>query len=158
MIMSPELHTQILSLIPQKPPFRFVDAITSVDDTHIEGHYTLKEDEYFYQGHFPESPVTPGVILTEIAAQIALVAYGIFLLLDDEGAAEGEFVPLFSSSQIDFFKPVMPGEQVFVKGTKTYFRFRKLKCQVEMTNQKDEIVLKGSVSGMMVNQEKDVKR
>ena len=48
--------------------------------TGAEGFYTFKEDEYFYQGHFKDNPITPGVILTEVMAQIGVVCLGIYLL------------------------------------------------------------------------------
>ena len=37
-----------------------------------KGYYTFKNDEYFYQGHFKDNPITPGVILTEVMAQIGV--------------------------------------------------------------------------------------
>ncbi len=137
----------IVKQLPYQNPFLFVDSLTSVSDDAIEGHYTLKEDEFFYRGHFPGNPVTPGVILTEIAAQIGLVSLGIHLIQPSE---EKEVVPVFSSANIDFLKPVYPGEKVIVKSKKEYFRFGKLKCSVEMINEADEMVCKGQLSGMVM--------
>ncbi len=143
----------ILINLPFAQPFLFVDEILSVDDEHIQGSYTLKEDEFFYAGHFPGNPVTPGVILTEIAAQIGLVSFGIYLAAA-QGASTEKLTPLFSSSQIDFLKPVFPGERVTVHAKKEYFRFSKLKCSVTMLNDRSEQVLKGVLSGMMSSGDK----
>jgi len=52
----------ILDFIPHQDPFRFIDKILTVDEESICGEYTYKKDEYFYKGHFPEFPITPGVI------------------------------------------------------------------------------------------------
>jgi 3-hydroxymyristoyl/3-hydroxydecanoyl-(acyl carrier protein) dehydratase len=55
---------QILALIPQQNPFRFIDELELVDSESCRGNYLFKSDEYFYEGHFPEKPITPGVIVT----------------------------------------------------------------------------------------------
>ncbi len=151
--MVENVKQKIVSALPYRDPFHFVTSIEEVDEDHIIGTYQLKNDEYFYQGHFPGNPVTPGVILTEIAAQIGLVSFGIYLSLNGGNADIKNLVPLFSSSNVDFYKPVYPGEKVVVHSNKEYFRFNKLKCQVSMMNANEEIVLKGAVSGMIVSKE-----
>ncbi len=123
----------------------FVDKITYVSKEEIEGHYTFKKDEYFYLGHFNDNPITPGVILTEVMAQIGLVCLGIYLF-DDE--LKKPQIAL-TSNQIDFFLSVKPEEQVRVVSKKIYFRFNKLKCKVQMFNNNDELVSRGTISGML---------
>jgi len=142
----------IISQLPYKAPFLFVEEIDSIDENGVVGHYTFKEDEYFYQGHFPGNPLTPGVILTEVAAQIGLVSLGIYL---KEASNVSNVMPVFSSANVDFLKPVYPGERVIVKSKKDYFRFSKLKCQFEMTNDKAEVICKGELSGMITERSVD---
>src|ERR1700753_4195417 len=77
------MYKNILNLLPYKSSFRFVDHISSLDSDGVVGEYTLKEDAFFYEDHFAGNPVTPGVIVTEIMAQIGLVVFGIFLVLKD---------------------------------------------------------------------------
>ena len=72
---------EVLSLIPQQYPFRFIDGILEMDEEHIVGTYRFREDEYFYRGHFPSQPITPGVILIETMAQTGVVAFGIYQLI-----------------------------------------------------------------------------
>ncbi len=136
----------ILDQLPYTKPFLFVDQLTALTEDRVEGEYTFTEDEYFYAGHFKDNPVTPGVILTECMAQIGLVCLGISLLPNN--SLEGMQIAL-SSHAIDFYKPVFPGETVRVIGDKEYFRFKKLKCRVKMLNDKDEVVCKGVISGMI---------
>lgn len=139
----------ILALIPQQAPFRFIDEILAVDDTHIVGAYTYKKDEYFYTGHFPGEPITPGVILVETMAQTALAALGIYLFgIEKTESLQAKL--LFTHSSIDFVKSVLPGDKVIIKGEKNYFRMRKLSCKVQMETPEGERIAYGTLEGMIV--------
>ena len=138
----------ILAKLPYRKPFLFVDKLHTVDENGLEGSYTFSPDAYFYEGHFPGNPVTPGVVLTEVMAQIGVVCLGIFLLGDSVSSKMGIAL---TSTQIDFYKPVFPGETVTVRSVKEYFRFHKLKCKVEMLTNNGELVCRGSTSGMMTS-------
>ena len=74
------MYNEILEYLPYKSSFRFVDEIVSIDENNVTGNYTLRKDAFFYEDHFPGRPVTPGVIVTEIMAQIGLVVLGIYLI------------------------------------------------------------------------------
>ncbi|AXT49656.1 beta-hydroxyacyl-ACP dehydratase [Aquimarina sp. BL5] len=139
---------QIIEKLPYEAPFLFVDEILEVNEDGIKGYYTLKPDEYFYKGHFKDHPITPGVILTEIMAQIGLVCLGIFIL--KEQIDKSTIGVAMSSTGINFYKSVLPGEKVLVKSEKEYFRFNKLKCKVEMFNEEQKLIAKGEIAGMIV--------
>ena len=126
----------------------FVDELISLSEHDAEGFYTFKKDEYFYQGHFKNNPIIPGVILTEVMAQIGVVCLGIYLLRDEISATKKPQIAL-TSNHIDFFLPVYPQERVKVISEKVYFRFNKLKCKVELFNEKNELVCRGTISGML---------
>ena len=137
---------EILSKLPYSKPFLFVDELTDVHADGVVGSFRFKEDMDFYEGHFKYAPVTPGVILTECCAQIGLVCLGIFLLgeeMDHSGLQMG-----MSSSEMEFYIPIYPGERVRVESEKVYFRFGKLKCKVKLYNQKGELACKGILAGM----------
>jgi len=145
----------ILNYLPYKSSFLFVDDILSIDDNGVTGEYTLKADSFFYEDHFPDNPVTPGVIITEIMAQIGLVVLGIHLMLGD-AAHEGfemheDSFPLLTSTNVEFYKMVLPEEKVTVTSKKQYFRFGKLKCAIEMYNTRSELIAKGVFSGVIKN-------
>ncbi|MFT4153134.1 3-hydroxyacyl-ACP dehydratase FabZ family protein [Parafilimonas sp.] len=145
------MYEEVLDQLPYKSSFRFVDTILSLDENGVVGEYTLQPDAFFYEDHFPGNPVTPGVILTEIMAQIGVVVLGVYLLMKEPSSTGENIIPLLTSSQVDFYKMVLPGEKLKVVSKKQYFRFNKLKCTIEMVNEKNETVAGGIFSGMMVN-------
>ncbi len=138
----------IIALLPYDYPFLFVKDLVAISEAGVTGHYTFKETEYFYKGHFKKNPITPGVILTECMAQIGLVCLGIYLM---RAKLSEDFKPqiALTSSQVDFFLPVFPGEKVTVISEKEVFRFNKLKCNVKLFNEKNELVCRGTISGMI---------
>ena len=137
-----------MSKLPYSKPFLFVDELLRVDENGVEGTYIFDENLDFYKGHFKDYPVTPGVILTEVMAQIGLVCLGIYLL---NGTFNATTSIALTSTEIEFFKPVFPIEKVTVFSEKIYFRFGKLKCKVVMKNEKDEMVCYGIIAGIMTN-------
>jgi len=140
---------EILTHLPYSKPFLFVDELLEIDGNRAVGTFTFDKGLDFYRGHFKDSPVTPGVILTETMAQIGLVCLGIYLSGTAEGGMPGHV--MLTSTAIDFMKPVFPGEKVTVEAEKVYFRFKKLSCNVRMLNAAGEVVCKGVVAGMVTN-------
>ena len=122
--------------------------LMTISGEGVTGHYTLqKRRDSFYEGHFKNNPITPGVILTECMAQIGLVCLGIYLLKEE---LEGQNPQIaLTSNQIDFYLPVLPEEKVTVVSEKEVFRFNKLKCKVKLLNEKGELVARGIISGML---------
>ena len=139
--------SEIIALLPYSKPFLFVDDIISIDEEGAKGTFTFDENLDFYKGHFKNNPITPGVILTETMAQIGLVCLGIFLVGKDLN--EKSQIGL-TSTEIEFLKPVFPGEKIKVISEKIYFRFNKLKCKVKMLNEKSEIVCEGTIAGIIM--------
>jgi len=139
---------EIISLLPYEFPFLFVDDIVSIDENSVLGTYKYSKDLPFYNGHFKDNPITPGVILTETMAQIGLVCLGIYLLQKQENAI-AEIKIAMTSNSIDYYLPVMPEEKIWVKSTKEYYRFSKLKCKVAMFNEKEQLVCRGTIAGML---------
>lgn len=150
--MKQKLENEIIQYLPYTNPFLFVDSIERATDMGVIGHYTFKEDEYFYKGHFKDHPVTPGVILAECMAQIGVVCLGIFLNITSEGDKSQESAPgiVLSNSDVNYYQPVYPGEKVKVESEKLYYRFGKMKCKVRMWNEIGTLVCQGEISGMSV--------
>ena len=142
--MSPQ---EIIAKLPYSKPFLFVDDILSINENGVEGCYTFDENLDFYQGHFKDNPVTPGVILIEVMAQIGVVCLGIFLINDT--FTKNTSIAL-TSSEIEFLKPVFTNEKVVVISEKIYFRFGKLKCKIVMKNESGEAICNGKIAGMIL--------
>ena len=140
------IFEDIISQLPYSKPFLFVDEIININENGVEGSYTFSEDLDFYKGHFKGNPVTPGVILTEVMAQIGLVCLGVYL---NNNLSYNISIAL-TSTNIEFLKPVFPNEKVMVISEKIYFRFGKLKCKVKMINEVGIEVCSGTIDGMIV--------
>lgn len=136
----------IINTIPHKTPYRFVDEIIEVSESHIVGNFLLRPDFDFYAGHFPGSNLTPGFIVTEIMAQIGILGLGIYLNRDRIHEIKGAFL---ASCEIKFKHPSYAGDLLTVESTKIYFRFNKLKCAIKAFNQKGDLVCSGVFSGII---------
>lgn len=147
-VLGPE---EVLELVPQAEPFRFVDEILEVDEDHIVARYRFRPDADFYRGHFPGNPITPGVILLESMAQVSVVALGIHLFALRGGMEEvRRRIALFTDAEVEFGGLVEPGQRVTVRARKKFFRRGKIRSEAEMTLDDGTIVCSGTISGMGV--------
>lgn len=149
------IKADLLSKVPQQEPFRFVDEIIEVDDERIVGCYTFRADSDFYRGHFPGNPVTPGVILIEMMAQISVVAFGIYLGSRDLQFDRDDLLTfnfLFTDCQAEFMRPVLPGERLVCKAERVFWRRMKLRSKAVLYNGNGQMVAEATLSGMGVRQ------
>lgn len=147
---------EVVSLIPQQRPFRFIDRLVELTESTAVGEYTFRIDESFYEGHFPGNPVTPGVILVEAMCQTGLVAMGIHLLGLELPREEVEkTITLFTDANVEFSRVVPPQATIRITAEKIFWRRRKLKSKVELTLADGTYVAGGTVSGMGVSREQD---
>jgi 3-hydroxyacyl-[acyl-carrier-protein] dehydratase len=123
-----EINDKILNALPYGKDFRFVDSIESVDEDQIKGSYTFRKDLPFYDSHFRDKPLVPGVIMIETMGQIGMVCHLVFLTCD----YEFKFLPVLSNVEASFFGNADYGETCYVTGKKIYFRKNILKSSVEM--------------------------
>ncbi|MFL2899642.1 MAG: 3-hydroxyacyl-ACP dehydratase FabZ [Candidatus Pelagibacterales bacterium] len=101
---------EIKEYIPHREPFLFIDQLTDIEKLKkATGVKTFTQNDYFFQGHFPEQPVVPGVILVEMMAQTAaaLIAYSI------KEETFDKIVYLMNIDNTKFRKPVFPNEKIF---------------------------------------------
>ena len=102
--------TQALAALPHGPEFRFLDQVTALDPGRSgSGEYRVRGDEEFLRGHFPGDPLLPGVLLVEIAAQLAGV-----VAQSDPGLPPLPDLRLTAIRQAKILGAVRPGERVLV--------------------------------------------
>ena len=98
---------QIKELIPHREPFLFLDYLEIIEKgIKGIGYKKFNEDENFFQGHFPNNPIVPGVIIVEALAQTAGVVAGIQFI------KENRSVLFMSINSVKFRKPVKPNENI----------------------------------------------
>lgn len=137
---------EILHQIPHIKPYRFVDNIIEINENQITGNCFLPKDSFFYKGHFPKAPITPGFIITEVMAQIGILCLGLFLTKNDTQEEREAFL---TSAEIKFHNVSYPNDTITVVSKKVYFRLNKLKCQMEAINQKGDLLCSGYMAGMI---------
>ena len=143
---------QVLDLLPQQEPFRFVDEILEIGDDHIVARYTFRPEADFYRGHFPGNPITPGVLLIEAMAQTGVVALGIYLVARERGVEEVRRVlTVFTDVTAEFTGVVRPGDTVTIRARKVFFRRMKLRAEVEMRKGDGSLVATATVAGMGID-------
>ncbi|HVV44321.1 MAG TPA: 3-hydroxyacyl-ACP dehydratase FabZ [Bryobacteraceae bacterium] len=98
---------QIRQILPHRYPFLLVDRIIEMDDEHVVGIKNVTVNEPFFQGHFPDVPVMPGVLIVEAMAQTAGVQ-----VLSTIPDRDKKLVFLVSVDAARFRKPVVPGDQL----------------------------------------------
>jgi len=97
----------IKAVIPHREPFLLIDEIVEQLDDRIVCRKTFTGDEFWYQGHYPDFPITPGVILCEAAMQAGAV------LLSGLIESEPGAVPVATrANNVQFKKMVFPGDTV----------------------------------------------
>ena len=100
---------RIRELIPHRYPFLMIDKIRSIEfDKRAVGIKSVSVNEPHFEGHFPNRPVMPGVLIIEAMAQTAGCL--VVATLGDE--AEGKLVYFMTIDSARFRKPVVPGDQL----------------------------------------------
>ena len=99
---------EIKKLIPHRKPFLFIEECKVIKKGKIgESFRTFDETEYFFEGHFPNNPIVPGVVIVEAMAQTAGV-----VVSDNLINAKDQSVLFMSINKAKFRKPVLPNYKI----------------------------------------------
>ena len=101
----------ILKHLPHRYPFLLVDRILDwVPNQKITGLKNVTMNEPFFQGHFPGSPIMPGVLIVEALGQTG----GVLAMASTPETQEGTLMFFMGFDQVKFRKPVVPGDQLIL--------------------------------------------
>jgi 3-hydroxyacyl-[acyl-carrier-protein] dehydratase len=109
----------VIKILPHRYPFLLIDKIVELDleRGYVLGQKNVTINEYFFQGHFPEAPIMPGVLILEALAQ----AGGVMVHLK---ANNGKIAVLLNVNNAKFRHPVRPGDILFLKGEGIHFSLK----------------------------------
>jgi 3-hydroxyacyl-[acyl-carrier-protein] dehydratase len=108
---------EIFKHLPHRYPFLLIDRVTEFEaDKRLVGYKNVTVNEPFFQGHFPEQPVMPGVLIIEAMAQ----ATGVLAFRSTGRTPDkGSLYYLVGTDNVRFKKPVVPGDQLVLKAEVT---------------------------------------
>ncbi len=99
----------IAKLLPHRYPFLLVDKVVHLEEgRRITGIKSVTINEHFFQGHFPDYPVMPGVLIIEAMAQTG----GILAFKSEPTEMAGKLVYFLTIDRARFRKPVRPGDEI----------------------------------------------
>jgi 3-hydroxyacyl-[acyl-carrier-protein] dehydratase len=101
---------EIRDILPHRYPMLLVDRILELEEERIVGIKNVTVNEPFFDGHFPDFPVMPGVMVVEAMAQVAGV-----LVLKSVPDRKNKLVLLASIEEAKFRRPVRPGDQLRIE-------------------------------------------
>tara|TARA_B100001250_G_C19617124_1_gene707669 strand:+ start:413 stop:847 length:435 start_codon:yes stop_codon:yes gene_type:complete len=116
---------QIKKLIPHRKPFLFIEECKIMQKGKIgESFRTFEESEYFFEGHFPDNPIVPGVVIVEAMAQTAGVVVSENLVNNNDKS-----VLFMSINKAKFRKPVLPNYKIkfnveMINNIKNVYKFK----------------------------------
>lgn len=134
---------QIRGLLPHRYPFLLVDRVLEREEgKRVVGLKNVTINEPFFQGHYPVTPVMPGVLIVEAMAQVGGLAVG--------GASSTDVLPLLAAiEKVRFRQVVKPGDQLII--TATVIRARSSMARIGAVVEVDgKIVAEGELTFTLV--------
>jgi len=139
---------RIQRILPHRYPFLLVDRIIEVEgDTWIKGIKNVTFNEQFFQGHFPGTPIMPGVLIVESMAQVS------GLLFAQRLEHTGKLAVLLSMDAVKLRKSVVPGDQLILTAQTIKLGKRTAQCQCKAMVG-ETVVAEAQIRFMLIDDEK----
>ena len=139
---------RIQKILPHRYPFLLVDKIVDVEgDTRIRGVKNVTFNEHFFQGHFPGTPIMPGVLIVEAMAQVS------GLLFAQRLEHTGKLAVLLSMDNVKLRRAVVPGDQLVLVAETVRLRRRTAHCKCRAMVG-DAVAAQAEIKFMLIDDEK----
>ena len=139
---------RIQKILPRRYPFLLVDKIVDVEgDTRIRGVKNVTFNEHFFQGHFPGTPIMPGVLIVEAMAQVS------GLLFAQRLEHTGKLAVLLSMDNVKLRRAVVPGDQLVLVAETVRLRRRTAHCKCQAMVG-DAVAAQAEIKFMLIDDEK----
>ncbi|MFM1920056.1 MAG: hypothetical protein RLZZ303_1690, partial [Candidatus Hydrogenedentota bacterium] len=125
---------KIMKILPHRFPFLLVDRVISFEPyKHVVGIKNVTVNEPFFQGHWPDVPVMPGVLIIEAMAQVSSV-----LIFGESGEPSGQLAFFLGVDKAKFRQTVVPGDQLVIECDMVHLRHNA--CKVKAVAKVDGMV------------------
>ena len=104
---------EVNKILKQRPPFQMIERVTALDENGATGTKTVSANDPWFAGHFPGTPILPGVLIVESCAQLCSV-----VAQSEADGDEGLLQVLLKVDGFKFLKPVVPGDVMEITVTK----------------------------------------
>jgi UDP-3-O-[3-hydroxymyristoyl] N-acetylglucosamine deacetylase/3-hydroxyacyl-[acyl-carrier-protein] dehydratase len=139
---------QIARILPHRYPFLLVDKIVEIDgETRIKGIKNVSFNEQFFQGHFPGTPIMPGVLIVEAMAQVS------GLLFAQSLEHTGKLAVILAMDNVKLRRAVVPGDQLILTAEAVRSKRRTAHCKCKAMVG-DYLVAEAEIKFMLVDNEK----
>ncbi|MBI2421627.1 MAG: UDP-3-O-[3-hydroxymyristoyl] N-acetylglucosamine deacetylase [Candidatus Hydrogenedentes bacterium] len=138
--------TKIMKILPHRYPFLLVDRILTFEPMkHVTGIKNVTVNEPFFQGHWPDTPVMPGVLIVEAMAQVSSV-----LIFGANGEPAEKLAFFLGVEKARFRRTVVPGDQLLIESEMIHFRHNACKVRA-VARVEDKIAAEAIMTFGLVN-------